>query len=431
VQLIQRNLAFRVHDLLRSFRAVVLGGPRQAGKTTLTRNLLELPAGARFSFDDEATLRRALDDPVGFVDALPQPAAVDEFQRAGRGFLLAVKQQLDLHRERGQLLLTGSANYLADRSTSETLAGRAGRIELWPLSTGERFGIVERFVDHLFDRDAWPPPASEPTLPRAELVQWLLAGGYPEIVTEELGGRRRRDWFEAYVRDVVSREALRPLADVRMETELRRVLRLLCARSGQELVVTDLANDAQLNRDTVANYIALLEALFLVHQVPAWATNATTRAKRRPKIVVCDTGLAADVIGVGEAQFGPTADGRIAGALFETFVITEIAKQTGWADRSIDLAHYRDRHGTEIDLIVEDRRTGQVAALEIKLTSTPLERHARHLAALRDRVGDQFTVGIVMHAGPQTLPLGTNLWAVPVSTLWRTDLPSTSGFSGV
>src|SRR5262245_32848228 len=123
-------------DLLDSFRIVLLGGARQTGKTTLVRDLLELPEHAWFSFDDQAVLARAKDDPVGFVDALPRPAVIDEFQRAGSGFLLAVKQAADRDRARGQMLLTGSTNYLADRGLSETLAGRAGRLLLWPLSMG-------------------------------------------------------------------------------------------------------------------------------------------------------------------------------------------------------------------------------------------------------------------------------------------------------
>lgn len=98
-----------------AFRVVLLGGARQTGKTTLVRDLLELPGHAWFSFDEQAVLARAMDDPVGLVEALPRPAAVDEFQRAGRGFLPAVKQAVDQDRARGQLLLTGSTNYLADR----------------------------------------------------------------------------------------------------------------------------------------------------------------------------------------------------------------------------------------------------------------------------------------------------------------------------
>lgn len=256
---------------------------------------------------------------------------------------------------------------------------------------------------------------------REELVRTLLQGGYPEVVTEGLVGRQRRDWFEAYVHDVVSREALRPVADVRLETELRRLLRLLAARTGQELVVTGVAGDAEVSRDTAANYVTLLEALHLVSLLPAWSTSITTRAKRRPKVVVVDTGLAADLCGLGEQAFAPTANGTAAGALFETFVINEVFKQATWAERSVEVAHFRDRDGAEVDLIVEDRRSGEVAGIEIKLTSTPTVRHARHSGTLRDKLGDRFTTGLVIHAGSQTLPLGERLWAVPVTALWRSD----------
>lgn len=405
---------------MRTFRIVLLGGARQTGKTTLLRDLLDLPATSRFSLDDEAARRRAIDDPVGFVEALPRPAAIDEFQRAGVGLLLAAKQAADLDRTRGRLLLTGSASYLADRSVSETLAGRAGRLTLWPFSEGERRGVQETFLERLFDPSAWPVVLPE-TPSRAELVDRLLRGAYPEIVTEALPARARRDWFEAYVRDVVSREALRPMAEVRLESDLRRVLRLLAARSCGELVIADLARDAELSRETTANYVALLEALYLITLIPPSATSATTRVKRRPKIVVLDTGLAADLVGAGEVSFAPSADGVLAGALFETLVVTEVLKQASWSEASVEVAHFRDRDGAEIDLVVQDRRSGAVAGVEVKLTSTPLERHARHLARMRERLGDRFTVGLVVHAGQVTLPLGEGIWAVPISALWRHD----------
>jgi predicted AAA+ superfamily ATPase len=408
-----------VGELLASFRIVLLGGARQTGKTTLVRDLLPLPSGAWFSFDDPAVLARAIDDPVGFVDALPRPAVIDEFQRAGRNFLLAVKQVVDRDHARGQLLLTGSTNYLADRSLAETLAGRAGRLTLWPLSMGERSSVRESFIDRLFKADRWSGITTG--LARGRVVELVLEGGYPEVVAEGLHGRGRRMWFDAYVHDVVSREALRPMAEVRLETELRRLLRLLAARTGQELAITDLAGDADIGRDTVSNYLSLLQALHLVTLLPAWSTNITTRAKRRPKVVLVDTGLAADLCGVGEREFAPEAGGQAAGALFETFVINEVLKQATWSERSVDLWHFQDRDGAEIDLVVEDRRSGEVTGLEIKLSSTPTARHARHLAMVRDRLGARFRTGLVVHAGAQTLPLGERIWAVPVSVLWDSN----------
>lgn len=394
----------------------MLGGARQTGKTTLVRDLLGFAEDARFTFDDPSVLARAKDDPVGFVAGLPRPAVIDEYQRAGSPFLFAVKQAADRERRRGQILLTGSTSYLADRSVAETLAGRVGRISLWPLSFGERRGVRETFLEAAFD-ETWSPGRFS-VFEREELIAAVLQGGYPEVVTERLSRRQRQQWFGAYVGDVVSREALRPLAEVRLENELRAVLRLLAARTAQELVIADLARDAGLSRETTANYVTLLEALHLVCVVPAWATAATTRVKRHPKVFVVDTGLAADLVGAGESEFGPRADGRMAGALFENLVAAELLKQASWSDISIAVAHYRDRNGAEVDLILEDRRRGRIAGIEVKLTATPTAHHARHLALLRDRLGKRFATGVLLHAGPHPLPLGERLWALPVSALW-------------
>lgn len=415
--LVRRNAVPVVRDMLETFRVVLVGGARQSGKSTMIDDLLGLPESSRFTLDDAAVRALATEDPRGFVEALPRPAAIDEFQRAGEDLLLAVKQVVDRRRDRGQLLLTGSASYAAGRGVTETLAGRAGRLILWPLSAGERRGVRETFVERLLDQGAWPPPTAE-NVDRAELVSELLVGGYPEVVTGAMTERARGRWFDSYIADVVSREALRPVADVRREQDLRRVLRLVAARTGQELVISDVARDAELDRGTVASYMALLQALYLVIIVPAFASSATTRAKRKGKVVVTDTGLAAHLTGAGAGTFGPRGDGPLAGALFETFVITELAKQASWSDTPVDLAHFRDRNGAEVDVIVENRRTGTFAAVEVKLTSSPRREHARHLAVLRDRHGDRFTVGIVVHAGSLTAPLGDRLWAVPVTALW-------------
>lgn len=417
-ELLLRNVADRIGLYLETFRVLMIGGARQAGKTTLLQDVLSLPDGAAVTLDDEATRQRAIEDPVGFVRGLPRPAAIDEFQRAGQGLLLAIKRAADDDSTPGHLILTGSTNYLADRSVPETLAGRAGRVVLWPFSGGERMGIRESFIDHLFDVGAWPwrPQA---ILTRREIADRVLEGGFPEVVTRQLTGHARRAWFDSYVTDVVSREALRPIADVRLESELRHVLRLLAARTGQELVISDIAADAALDRETVSSYITLLEALYLVKLVPAWSSGATTRAKRRPKVVIADSGLGADLCGVGDNAFDLTADGVAAGALFETFVLGELLKQVTWSDRTVDVLHYRDRDGREVDAIIEDRRSGQIAGVEIKLTATPRTQHARHLAMLRDRLKSRFSVGIVLHTGDQVLSMGDRLWAVPVAAIWR------------
>lgn len=288
-----------------------------------------------------------MNDPVGFVSTLPVPAATDEVQRAGQGLILAIKMAADRRSDRGQLLLTGSANYLAARGVSETLAGRVGRIALWPLSIGERRSVRETFVDSLFNPDAWPPRV-EP-ISRAEIADLILEGGFPEVVTSRLTGRDRRDWFEAYTHDVISREELRPIAQIRSEENLRMLFRLMAARTASEVQISDIASDAQQQqRSTVVRHLALLEALHLVVAVPAWSTNV-------------------------------------------------------------------------IDLIVEERRTGEIAGIEVKLSSTPNRKHAKHLMWLRDKLGDRCKLGLVIYGGDNALSLGDRIWAVPVSALWRSD----------
>jgi uncharacterized protein len=233
------------------------------------------------------------------------------------------------------------------------------------------------------------------------------------MVTEGLAGRGGRTWLGTHTEDVVSQRPCVPWRRFDWSSSCSACSRLVPTR---ELTVSDLAGDADVGRDTVSNYVALLQALHLVTLLPPWSSNVTSRAKHRPKVVLVDTGLAADLCGVA-----PDAGGQVAGALFETFVIDEVLKQATWSERSVDLWHFLDRNGAEVDLIVEDRRTGEVSAVEVKLSGTPTARHARHLVMLRDRLGARFRTGLVVHAGAYTLPLGDRIWVVPVSALWRSD----------
>lgn len=417
--LLERTARVEAAELLATFRVVVISGARQVGKSTLAATQLGVDPAHVFSLDDPAILGRAVDDPIGFAAALPHGSVVDEFQRAGQPLLLAIKQIVDAHPSKGQFILTGSANYLAARGVTETLAGRAGRQQLWPLSIGERLGREEDFLDQLFDDDrSWNAAAPDATTGRDQILAWMLEGGFPEVVRDQLTPRLRARWFDAYTDDVVNREALRPIADVRYEHELRRLLRALAARIGTELVVADLARDLGLDRATVTNYVSLLEAVYLLHLLPAFSTSATTAAKQRPKIHLVDSGLASHLNGVGERELSALSTNRLLGPMVEQFVVAEVAKQASWSPTGRQVQHYRDREGREADLVVEDRRTGRIAAIEVKASSSPDARGARHLGYLRDRLGDRFAIGVLLHLGNQSLPLGDRLWARPISSLW-------------
>jgi uncharacterized protein len=415
---IPRRLQPIVVEMLESFRVVHLAGARQTGKTTLVRDLLPVTGGSNVTLDDEALLLRARDDAAGFLASLERPARIDEFQRAGEGLLLAVKAAADLDRRRGQVLLTGSAGSLSAGRSIETLAGRVGRALLWPLSQGEQRSEIEVFINRLARPDQWPPPGVWRAPVRSEVLAALSQGGYPEVVTEAMSARARSRWFEAYSDETIDREAVRPIVERTPGPELRRFLRVLAARGGRELVLSETARDAGVSRTTATRYLALLEALFLVHIQPAWATNATTRAKRAPKVHLVDSGLAASLLGLGERELGSLDGDRELGFLLESFVVTELRKQAGWSDRSVDVLHFRDRNGPEVDIIVEERTTGSIAGVEVKASMTPRVEHAKHLVLLRERLGASFTVGVVLHLGSSVLPLGDRIWAMPIPALW-------------
>ena len=416
--MLERRVGSVVLEMLETFRVVHLGGARQSGKTTLIRDLLPATGGSSVTLDDEALLLRARDDAAGFVASLDRPARIDEFQRAGEGLLLAVKAAADVDRRRGQFLLTGSAGSISIGRSAETLAGRVGRAVLWPLSQGEQRGEPEVFLDRLTEPESWPPPSTWRSAVRDDVLAAVVQGGYPEVVTERFTSRGRSRWFDAYTSETIDREAVRSLVERTPGPEFRRFLRALAARSGRELVMTELARDVGVSRITATRYLALLEALYLVHLQPAWATNATTRVKRAPKVHLVDSGLATSLLGIGERELGALERDRELGFLLESFVVTELCKQASWNDRAVDVLHFRDRNGPEVDIIVEQRTTGAVAGIEVKATMTPRAEHARHLAMLRDRLGDAFTVGVVLHLGAAVLPLGDRLWAVPVPAVW-------------
>jgi predicted AAA+ superfamily ATPase len=312
----------------------------------------------------------------------------------------------------------GSAGSISVGRTVETLAGRIGRAVLWPLSQGEQRSEREVFLDRLAVAESWPPPAVWRSPVRDGVLAAVVQGGYPEVVTERLTLRARSRWFDAYASETMDREAVRSLVERTPGPELRRFLRVLAARSGRELVMADLARDVGISRITATRYLALLEALYLVRLQPAWATSATTRAKRASKIHLVDTGLAASLLGLGERELGTLERDREFRFLLESFVVTELCKQATWNGSAVDILHFRDRNGPEVDIIVEQRATGAVAGIEVKASMTPRAEHARHLALLRDRLGDAFTVGVVLQLGSTVLPLGDRLWAVPVPALW-------------
>lgn len=197
------------------------------------------------------------------------------------------------------------------------------------------------------------------------------------------------------------------------------MVRFLAATTGQELVITTMAERLGIDRTTAQTYEPWLEAVFLVQRVPAWSRNLAAKVVRRPKLYLTDSGVAAALLGKDPNGLRrPTEPAT--GALVETFVAAEIAKQLTWNDVPARLGHYRTSDGAEIDLIIE-ADDGRIVAIEVKATSTPRAADFRWLSRLRDqldRTGDDFRCGVVLHTGTARLPFGDRLVALPIADLW-------------
>jgi len=406
-----RHLTPALLSALSDSPVVFLNGPRQSGKSTLVQSLAAGAHRARYlTLDDLTVLSAARGDPQGFLAGLDGPVILDEVQRAPELFL-ALKAEVDRDRRPGRFLLTGSASVTVLPQLSDALVGRMEILTLWPLSQGEVEGANEGFIDALFELEMSPPvfkPSSRP-----ELWKRVVRGGYPEPFSRAQP-ERRRAWVDSYVATIIQRD-IKDLANIDGLIQLPRLLGLLAARSAGLTNYAELSRTMGLPQTTLKRYLALLEATFLSHPVPPWSGNLGKRLVKAPKLFLNDAGLAAALLAIDAERLG--GDGALAGPLLETFVMTELAKQSSWSRTRPRLHHFRTQAGAEVDFVLEDAR-GRCVGIEVKAGGVGTGDF-KGLRALAEILGKRFVRGVVLSTNPETTPFARNLHAFPVDALWQ------------
>jgi hypothetical protein len=408
-QYYHRYSSKNISDALSDTPVVFIAGPRQSGKTTLVKSLID-SHWKYITLDDQAQLAIVKADPIGFIKNLSvQPVVIDEVQRLPE-LLLAIKQSVDENRTPGRFLLTGSSNALVLPRVLDSLAGRIEMIPLHTLSECEIKKIKPSFLSKLLVGKA---PTSHDARIRNYLIKRIVAGCFPEPIQRSTESRIKA-WYKQYVHSLIQKD-VKSIEQIDHPEKMLKLLRLTAFYSGKLINYSEWGGDIGLDKVTIKKYTGLLEQLFLLKLLPAWHTNEYKRLVKTPKLHLTDTGLICAIRNINQAYL--LEQPKEIGILLESFVYNELQKQAAWIHQDLSFYHYRNKDKVEVDCIIENA-SGDCFAIEIKASATLHPKDFTGLNHFRNVAGKRFKLGILLYDGDHTTAFGSNLFAVPLGSLW-------------
>lgn len=414
-----RHLMSELEDAIASARVVNLIGPRQAGKTTLVRDLFG--QGHFVTLDDTAVLAAIDTDPEGQLTSLTEdldgsPLIIDEAQRS-TNLALAIKKTVDTNRRKGQFVITGSSNVFTNMDVADSLAGRMRTLKLWPLSAAEiKTAPVNRLMDWATQRTPSLAQIADPEpVGRRGYIDLILSGGFPE--TRALPLRSRQRQYRDYVDAVVDRDVA-DILPIRKPDALRILIDQVAARTAQETSTSELARLTRLQRVTVEQYLDVLIRLSMVTRLGAWTSGEAKREVKQPKFHFVDTGIACALRRITDATFAIGNSPQTLGGLLESFVVGELQRALPMQDADYRLYHWRNADQREIDILVDGG--SHLVNIEIKASASVSGADFKHLKwfAKYGPGHGRTCTGIVFYLGQEKLTFGSRTFALPVSSLW-------------
>lgn len=361
---VQRLAAKQLTRAMKSFPAVVLTGPRRAGKTYLLQRLF--PKASYHLLEDPEEIARWRADPNGYLDALRLPAILDEVQNVPEIFA-HVRARIDREpRRTGRWILTGSQESALMRGVTESMAGRAAILQLWPMSAAESSRVS------------------------------LLHGGFPEVLARPHAASL---WFSSYVQSYLERD-VRAVVNVHDLATFRRFMALVASRHGQIANKTDLAAPLGMSVPGIGKWLDVLETTQQILVVPPYFDNVGKRIIKSPKIYIADSGLACHLLGL--QTYSELERSPFLGALFEGMVASEIVKAQSNHGRQRELYYFRDQQGLEVDFLVPSQR-GALMLVECKASKNARANDAASMGRLASALAKRSRGAIaqlVVHRGP-------------------------------
>ena len=402
---IERKIEQQTDYLSKHFPAIVITGARQTGKTTLIKKLMGDRVDVNYVTLDYPRIRElARSDPELFLQQYPAPIIIDEVQYAPE-LLPYIKIRVDEDRKNGQFFLTGSQMFRLMKNVSESLAGRAGILSLYAFSRAEIFGTDETpFL-----------PSNELKIKHHETItsvfDLIYRGSMPQMVTDP--DLSTEAYFGEYIQTYIERD-IRELIEIKNESKFLKFISCVAARTGQELNLSDIGKDVQIDSKTADSWLSLLVTSGLVYLLQPYSANTIKRIVKRPKLYFMDTGLACYLSLWNDP--GVLQNSAMSGAMFETYVVSEIIKE--YANKGIDVrsrfTYYRDSNGKEIDLMIMEN--GKIYPIEIKKSADPGMDALKNFSVLTDlpvRIGE----GAVICLSALSYPLDDKNRVVPVGMI--------------
>lgn len=343
-----------LRELATQYPALTVTGPRQSGKTTLCRAVF--PAHGYINLEPLDQREYAREDPRGLLAAHPDGLILDEIQQVPE-LLGYIQEAVDENAAPGRFVLTGSQHFALAERVSQSLAGRTAVLQLLPLSLEEYEGFG---------------------IPQQDLFRVLFAGGYPRIHDRGIAPQR---WLADYLATYVERD-VRQIANIGDLGAFTRFLRLCAVHTAQEVNLSALGADAGVSHNTARAWLSILETSFIVLQSPAWHRNIRKQLVKRPKLHLLDSGLACHLLGIrnsDELRLHP-----LRGALFESWVASEIYKHHTHRGHCATLYHYRESRGAEIDILLQSGV--ELIACEVKSGATLQSSFFHHLKTFGQRL---------------------------------------------